>query len=109
MAGAPPPPRGTYRGTRATSSGVRRICRGAELTRSSAPANKSLVDQCKTVDVEQSEVGDLQVRDHRQRQERHLEERLRQRAAEIARGGAERDQRGAHLLKRLQAYQPRHR
>ena len=35
-----------------------------------------LVHQLEPVDVDQPLVGDLQVRDHRQGQERHLQERL---------------------------------
>ena len=45
----------------------------------------SFLDQLEPVDVEQAEIGDLHVGDDRQRQEGDLEERLRQRAAEVAR------------------------
>jgi MFS family permease len=64
----------------------------------------SLVDEGETIHVEQAEVGDLQVRDHRERKERNLEEWFRQRAAEVARCAAERYQGGAHGLEGLKAY-----
>ena len=64
----------------------------------------SLVDEREAIDVEQAEVGNLQVRDDGQGKERNLEEWFRQRAAEVARSAAERYQRGANGFEGLQAY-----
>jgi MFS family permease len=65
----------------------------------------SFLDQREAVDVEQAEVGDLEMRDDRKRQESNLEEWFRERAAEIARRATERDQARADRLKGLEAHQ----
>ena len=64
------------------------------------------LDENEAIDVEQAEIRDLQMRDDRQRQESDLKERFRQRAAEIARRGAERHQARTDELERLQTHQP---
>ena len=63
------------------------------------------LDQLEPVDVDEPAVGDLQMRDHRQRQERDLQERLGKRDAERPRGRAERKQRVADGLERAVAHQ----
>ncbi len=63
------------------------------------------VDQGEAIDIEQAEIGDLQMWDDRQRKEGDLEEWFRQRTAELARRRAERNQRAANRLERLQAHQ----
>jgi MFS family permease len=68
--------------------------------------NNSLFDEREFVHVEQAEVADLHVRNHDQWQERHLEKWFRERAADIARRAAEREQRGPYVLERLEAHQP---
>jgi len=62
----------------------------------SMPHDRS--DQREPVHVHESAIRDLQVRDHRQRQERELKERLGERAAETADGGAEIEQAVANLF-----------
>jgi MFS family permease len=65
----------------------------------------SFLDQREPVHVEKAKVGDLQVRNDNQRQERDLEEGFRQRAAEVARRAAQRYQSGVHGFERLETYQ----
>jgi MFS family permease len=65
----------------------------------------SFLDQGEPVNVEKAKVGDLQVRNDNQRQERDLEEGFRQRAAEVARRAAQRYQSGVHGFERLETYQ----
>jgi MFS family permease len=65
----------------------------------------SLFDEREPVYVEEAEISDLEMRDHRQWQEGHLKERFRQRAAELARRSAEREQLRMHALEGLQADQ----
>jgi MFS family permease len=71
-----------------------------------AAPESSYRNEREAIDVEEAEVRDLEMRDHRQRQESNLEEWFRQRTAELARRGAERDQASPDLLKRLKAHQP---
>jgi MFS family permease len=68
-------------------------------------ATPSEVDQPEPVDVEEAEIGDLEVRNNRKWQEGHLEEWFRKRAAELARGRAQREQTGPHGFVRLKAHQ----
>jgi hypothetical protein len=65
----------------------------------------SFLDEREPVHVEKAKVGDLQVRNDNQRQERDLEEGFRQRAAEVARRAAQRYQSGVHGFERLETYQ----
>ena len=65
----------------------------------------SAFDEGEAIDVEHPEVGDLEMRDDRERKERDLEERLVERAAETAGGAAERHQLAADLLERTEAHQ----
>ena len=71
-----------------------------------AGSNGSLLDEREFVHVEKAEVADLHVRNHDQWQERHLEKWFRERAADITRRAAEREQRGPYVLERLEAHQP---
>jgi hypothetical protein len=61
-------------------------------------AGRLIPDEGELVDVHQAHVGDLEMRDHRQRQEGDLQEGLGQRHAQTLGGGAQRDQRLAHRL-----------
>lgn len=63
------------------------------------------IHQSEAVDVEEPEVGDLQVRDDRERKERDLEEWFVQRASETARRAAERHEAAADRLERTEAHQ----
>jgi MFS family permease len=63
------------------------------------------VDKRELIDVEEPVVGDLEMGNDRQWQESHLQEWFRERAAELARRRAERDQIPMNALERLQAYQ----
>lgn len=63
-------------------------------------------DEGETVDVEQPEVGDLQMGDDRERKESDLEEWFLKRAAEASRGGTQRHEAGADRLERPEAHQP---
>ena len=58
------------------------------------------------VDVDQPPVRDLEMRDHRQRQEGDLQERFCERHAEALGRRAQRDQPLAHVLEAGQAHQP---
>jgi MFS family permease len=69
------------------------------------PVAPSEVDELEPVDVEEAEIGDLEVRNNRKWQEGHLEEWFRKRAAELARGRAKREQTGPHGFVRLKAHQ----
>ncbi len=75
------------------------------LARPEGPAPVSLFDESEPVYVEEAEIRDLEMRDNRKWQEGHLEERFRQRAAELARRSAEREQLRMHSLKGLQTNQ----
>jgi MFS family permease len=66
----------------------------------------SLLDESKFVHVEEAEAADLHMRNHDQWKERHLEKWFRERAAEIARRAAQREERGAYVLERVEAHQP---
>ena len=57
----------------------------AQLQKSVAAKRGLIAHELESIDVDQPAVRDLQMRDHRQGQERHLEERLRQRDAEALR------------------------
>lgn len=70
-----------------------------------AAAPISEVDELEPVDIEEAEIGDLEVRNDRKWQEGHLEEWFRKRAAELARGRAQREQTGPHGFIRLKAHQ----
>jgi hypothetical protein len=65
----------------------------------------SFLHEGEAVDVKQPEVGDLEMRDYRQRQERDLQEWFAQRATELARSAAERHERGADRLERRATHQ----
>src|SRR4029079_14256827 len=67
----------------------------------------SLLDQGEAIDVEEPEVGDLHVRNDRKWQEGHLEGWFRERAAEIARRAAKREQARAYMLEGVEAHEPR--
>jgi MFS family permease len=69
------------------------------------PAPLPAIHQREAVDVEEPVIGDLQVRDDRERKERDLEKRFLQRASETARRAAERDEAAAHRLERTEAHQ----
>ena len=73
--------------------------------RAEPAATPSEVDQPEPVDVEEAEIGDLEVRNNRKWQEGHLEEWFRKRAAELARGRSQREQAGPHGFVRLKAHQ----
>jgi len=75
--------------------------------RGDAPAieETSEVDELEPIDVEEAEIGDLEVRNNRKWQEGHLEEWFRKRAAELARGRAQREQTGPHGFIGLKAHQ----
>lgn len=66
----------------------------------------SLFDEREGIDVEQAVAADRHGRNDDQWQERHLEKWFRQRAADIARRAAEREQRHAHALERVEVHQP---
>jgi len=63
------------------------------------------LDQSEAVDVEEAEVGDLQVGDDRERKERDLEKWFVQRASETARRAAEGHEAAADRLERTEAHQ----
>jgi MFS family permease len=69
------------------------------------PVAPSEIDEVKPVDVEEAKVGDLEMRNDRKWQEGHLEEWFRKRAAELARGRAQREQAGPHGFVGLKAHQ----
>jgi hypothetical protein len=66
----------------------------------------SFLDQREPVDVEQAEVGDPDMRNDTQRQERDLQEGFRQRTAELARRSSEREDGGPNRPERLRVHQP---
>jgi len=67
------------------------------------------LDEGEAVDVEQTEVGDLEVGDDRQRKERDLEKWFLERASEATRRAAQRYQAGTDDLERAHAHQARER
>ena len=69
------------------------------------PSGVLLFDEFKPVDVEQAEVGDLQMGNDRQWQESNLEEWFRQRAAELARRAAKRHHTSTNHLEGLKTHQ----
>ncbi|KAB2874932.1 MAG: MFS transporter [Bauldia sp.] len=78
---------------------------GADFVQDNAPPY-SFADESEAVDVEQAEIGDLQVWDDRQRKERDLEKWFLERASEATRRAAQRYQAGADRLERAEAHQP---
>lgn len=63
------------------------------------------VNQAEFVNVEHAKVGDLQMRNHRKRQERDLEEWFLKRAAKVTRRVPQRYEAGTNRLERPQAHQ----
>ena len=77
---------------------------GVGLRPGAAPLPALVAHELEAVDVDQPLVGDLQMRDDRQRQERDLQEWLLQHHAEALGGGAQGDQRLANVLEAHQAH-----
>jgi hypothetical protein len=63
-----------------------------------SPAPRLIPNELEAVDIDQSLVGDLQVRNHRQGQERDLQERFGEHYAQTLGCRAQRNQRAMHLL-----------
>ena len=74
------------------------------LAQDNRPASAA-ADDGEAVDIEEAEVGDLEVRDDRQGKERDLEEWFLERASEATRRAAERREPAADGLERPEAHQ----